>query len=132
MKTLLTGVFATLFAIGLHAEVTYTTVPLPASIQMDASGKSFPLVKGLAVSYPAESEPMHRNALFAQEYFGMTPQPWMKKVATPVTLALGLKAETPDAYEISIGKNGIRITGASASGVFYGLQTLRKSIAEEK
>ena len=34
---------------------------------------------------------MCRNALFAQEYLGLTPQVEAKKVKTPVMLVLGLQ-----------------------------------------
>ena len=75
---------------------------------------------------------MKRNAQFAQEFLGLTPQAAAKKVKTPVNLTLGLQSENPDAYQITIDKKGITIQGASESGVFYGIQTLRKSVALEE
>ena len=114
------------------ADVNYQVIPLPQSITLDASGKTAQLVKGQAVSYPADNAKMKRNAEFAQEYLGLVPQLEVKKKPAPVRLTLGLANENPDAYQITVDKKGILIQGASESGVFYGIQTLRKSIEQEK
>ena len=47
-------------------------------------------------------------------------------------ISLGLQNPNPDAYTITVNKKGISIQGASESGVFYAIQTLRKSIEGEK
>ncbi len=114
------------------ADVNYQVIPLPQSITLDASGKTALLVKGQAVSYPADNAKMKRNAEFAQEYLGLVPQLEVKKKPTPVRLTLGLANDNPDAYQITVDKKGIVIQGASESGVFYGIQTLRKSIEQEE
>lgn len=38
----------------------------------------------------------------------------------------------PEAYKLSVGKNGIKIEASSAAGIFYGIQTLRQIINENK
>ncbi|MBQ1908925.1 MAG: family 20 glycosylhydrolase, partial [Bacteroidaceae bacterium] len=131
MKRTILFFAAAALSISASAEVNYQTIPCPQSIVFDGSGKSALLVKGQTVSYPAENAKMWRNALFAQEYLGLTPEVEKKKPA-PVSLTLGLESENPDAYCITVGKKGIQIQGASESGVFYGIQTLRKSIADEQ
>ena len=131
MKRTILFLAAAALSISASAEVNYQTIPCPQSIVFDGSGKSALLVKGQTVSYPAENAKMWRNALFAQEYLGLTPEVEKKKPA-PVSLTLGLESENPDAYCITVGKKGIQIQGASESGVFYGIQTLRKSIADEQ
>lgn len=80
-----------MFSLTAMAEVNYQVVPLPQEIRLDASGKTALLVKGQAVSYPADNAQMRRNALFAQEYLGLTPQVEAKKVKMPVMLVLGLQ-----------------------------------------
>lgn len=131
MKKLSIILAAVLFSTSAMAEVNYQTVPLPRQITLDASGKSAILAKGMSVSYTAGNQLMKRNAEFAQEFFGLVPQEAAKKVSTPVTLTLGLKNDNPDAYCITVDKKGITIQGASESGVYYGLQTLRKSVMNE-
>lgn len=141
MNKKLTTLFAAMLSLSATAEVNYQVVPLPQTIQMDASGKTAQLIKGQPVSYPADNAQMRRNAQFAQEYLGLVPQqaaPTTKKkksskVATPgIALTLGLQSQNPDAYQITVGQTGITIQGASESGVYYGIQTLRKSILNEQ
>ena len=127
----MTTLIAVLTCTMAMAEVNYQTVPLARSIEPDKSGKQTLLVRGQAVSYPEGNAKMKRNAEFAQEYLGLTPQPAQKRKTAPVRLSLGLESANPDAYRISVGKRGVEIQGASESGVFYGLQTLRKSVMNE-
>ena len=121
MKKIIFALIATLMSFNSMAEVTYQVIPLPQSIKLDPSGKSAQLIKGQVVSYPSDNAMMKRNAQFAQEFLGLTPQAAAKKVKTPVNLTLGLQSENPDAYQITIDKKGITIQGASESGVFYGI-----------
>ncbi|MCR4921407.1 MAG: beta-N-acetylhexosaminidase [Bacteroidaceae bacterium] len=138
MKKMSTILAAALLCLAAKGEVNYQTIPLPQSITLDASGKTTALVKGQVVAYPAENALMKRNAEFAQEFLGLVPQPEVeakkkakKKDVAPVRLALGLASDNPDAYQITVDKKGILVQGASESGVFYGIQTLRKSIEQE-
>ncbi len=87
------------------------------------------LSEGMTVGYPAGNQQMKRNAEFAAEYLGLSVT--ADKKGADVNLTLGLKSNNPEDYAISINKKGITIQGASESGVFYGIQTLRKSIMNE-
>lgn len=122
---------AAMMCLNAAATVNYQVIPLP-TVQLDASGKTFTFVKGQPVAYPAGNEQMRRNALFAQEFLGLTPQMEAGKRQMPVVLTLGLQSDNPDAYKVTINKKGVTIQGASESGVFYGIQMLRKSIAQEQ
>lgn len=118
------------FSMSVAAEVNYQVIPLPQQISIDKSGQYMTLAKGMTVSYPSGNPQMKRNAEFAAEYLGLTVDaPNNKKAA--VNLSLDLKSDSPDAYSISVSKKGITIRGASESGVYYGIQTLRKSIMNE-
>ena len=117
------------FCLSVCAEVNYQVIPLPQQISLDNSGKYVVLSEGMKIGYPADNAQMQRNAEFAAEYFGLTTT--TDKKGADITLALGLKSSNPDDYAISINKKGIMIQGASESGVFYGIQTLRKSIMNE-
>ena len=123
---------AACMTMGAAAEVNYRTIPLPQRIVLDPSGKVALLVKGQAVTYPAGNGQMRGTAQLAAGYLSLVPLEGGKKSAHGLHLSLGLKSDNPEAYTITVDKKGIRIQGASESGVFYGLQTLRKSVAAEQ
>ncbi|MBR4131210.1 MAG: beta-N-acetylhexosaminidase [Bacteroidaceae bacterium] len=129
MKKCLSLLLCAAFCLSAAAEVNYQVIPLPQQISLDKSGQFFTLSEGMKVGYPADNAQMKRNAEFAAEYFGLTTT--TEKKSADITLAIGLKSSNPDDYAISVGKKGITIQGASESGVFYGIQTLRKSIMNE-
>ena len=130
MKKLLSTIALAASSLLASAEVNYQVVPLPQHISIDAGGKFVTLSEGMTVAYPAGNARMQRNAEFASEYFGCQTKASDKKHAD-INLTLGMKSDNPDAYTITVGKSGITIQGASESGVFYGIQTLRKSILNE-
>ena len=131
MKHLSTFLLAAAFSLSAAAEVNYQVIPLPQQINIAGSGKYLILDAGMTVAYPADNAKMQRNAEFAAEYLGLIPKPADKKGAD-VSLTLGMNSDNPDAYTISVTGKGITIQGASESGVFYGIQTLRKSIMNEQ
>ena len=132
MRKILSFFLAAAFAMSAAAEVNYQVVPLPQQIQLDQTGAKLALTAEMAVTYPADNALMKRNAEFAAEYFHMTARVAEKKQkAIAINLTLGLNSTNPDAYTITVGKKGVNIQGASESGVFYGIQTLRKSIMNE-
>ena len=128
-KSFLLFLFSAAFYLCACAEVNYQVVPLPQQISIDKSGKYMLLTKDMTVGYPTDNAQMKRNAEFAAEYLGLSVT--SDKKNADVNLMLGLKSMNPDAYAISVNKKGITIQGASESGVFYGIQTLRKSIMNE-
>ena len=128
-KSFLLFLFSAAICLCACAEVNYQVVPLPQQISIDKSGKYLLLTKDMTVGYPANNAQMKRNAEFAAEYLGLSVT--SDKKNADVNLMLGLKSMNPDAYAISVNKKGITIQGASESGVFYGIQTLRKSIMNE-
>ena len=109
MKRLSSILVAATMAFVAHAEVNYQVIPLPQSINMDASGNNALLIKGQGVAYPAENEKMLRNAQFAQEYLGLVPEVASKKSKAIMQISLGLQNANPDAYVITINKKGINI-----------------------
>ena len=111
------------------AEVNYQVIPMPQQISIDKSGQHLILSKDMTIGYPSGNQQMKRNAEFAAEYFGLTLNEGKK--GADINLTLSLKSGNPDDYAINIGNKGIVIQGASESGVFYGIQTLRKSIMNE-
>ena len=45
-----------------------------------------------------------------------------------IVLALGSEVENPEAYQLKVTDQGVTITAPTEAGVFYGIQTLRKSL----
>ena len=126
MKKVFSMLAATLMSVCAMSEVNYQTIPLAKLINIDATGKQATIVKGTtAVTYTANNAQMKRNAEFAKEFLGVQPIESKKAMKEALNLTTGLQSENPDAYRITVDKKGITIQGASESGVFYGLQTLR-------
>jgi hexosaminidase len=114
------------------AEADYQVVPLPDQIEM-TEGKAFALTASTRIIYPEGNEKMERNAAFLADFLelstGIRPEITTDEAnKDAVILSLGLQNENPEAYRIQIDRQNIRIEGASEAAVFYGLQTLRKSV----
>ncbi len=113
-------------------EADYQVVPLPQEITV-VQGDAFVLGDGAKILYPQGNDVMKRNAEFLAEYIN---QMIVKKLKAEVgsegknavVLSLGLNSENKEAYQIKVDKSSVIITGASEAGVFYGIQTLRKSL----
>lgn len=109
----------------------YNIVPLPQEVTLK-SGDSFTLTSSTKI-YAPQDDKMQRVAQFLKEYIfqnsgiqlAITSEETDKNV---IFLNLGLESTNTEAYHLDIDGNRIEIVGASASGVFYGVQTLRKSI----
>ena len=79
-------------------------------------------------------EGLQQEAEFLQTYLkdvtGLTlpiTQKRVKKVSY-IELAVSPKVTEKEGYVLHIYKKGVSVTGGSAAGVFYGIQTLRKSL----
>lgn len=108
-------------------EANYQVIPLPLEVST-SEGEPFVLSSATKVVYPEGNELMERNAEFLGGYLNLpvlTSIPSEEKV---IELALGLDNENKEAYRLEVTQNKVTITGASEAGVFYGIQTLRKSI----
>ena len=127
---------AAVMAITSFAEVSYEVIPLPRSIELSKKGESYTLRQNAFVSFPADNERMATNAELLASYlkqdagFSVTPLAGAKKTAA-ISLTLGLKSDNPEAYRITVDKQGVTIQGATEEGVFRGVQTLRKAIGTE-
>lgn len=109
----------------------YRIIPLPQEVVKADGG--FKLSENVKIVYPEHNEKMQRNAVYLAGY--------LKKATGAnhvieagnegkgnILLRLGLDSEKPEAYKLDVTPEGVTITGASEAGVFYGIQTLRKSI----
>jgi hexosaminidase len=114
-------------------KASYDIVPLPASVSMQ-KGTPFMLSSATRIIYVGSDEAMKRNAKFLADYLAQTTGIKLstnaasgKAQKNTITLCTDSKMGE-EAYRISVDKKGIVITGGSAKGVFYGIQTLRKSV----
>lgn len=111
----------------------YHVVPLPNQIALNYE-KPFLLSGSIKIVYPKDNKKMQRNATFLANYLkdinGKTVVTTTKGGGKSIVLKVGLNASNQDAYTISVTSKQILINGASESGVFYGIQTLRKSLPE--
>ena len=110
----------------------YRVVPLPNKIT-SGTGVPFVLTDEVKILYPEGNADMKRNADFLATYI----QESTGKVVTvkpgtegdqAIVLSLGLKADKPEAYQLTVNDRNVTIEAPTAAGVFYGIQTLRKSL----
>lgn len=114
-------------------EANYNVIPLPAEVTL-GQGETFTLADGTKIYYPEGNEKMLRNAEFLagylQEQTGKTLVPEAGTDGKGILLCVTPDEERPEGYNLKVTKEGVVINGGSEAGVFYGIQTLRKSIAE--
>lgn len=110
----------------------YRVVPLPQEI-IPGEGTPFVLNNNVKILYPEGNADMQRNAEFLAQYVKestgkvLTVQPGTEG-ANSIILGLGLQSENPEGYQLKVSDQGVTITAPSEAGVFYGVQTLRKSL----
>jgi hexosaminidase len=129
MVVMLVAVHAIVFAASAQT-ADYGVVPMPQRIEMQR-GDSFVLDGDVQI---LAGEGLQQEASFLQVYLkelnGLSlpiAQKRQKKV-NYIELTLLPKVTGPEGYVLTVRKNGVTIAGGSAAGVFYGIQTLRKSL----
>lgn len=107
---------------------------IPKSLDVNCKGDaSFLLKDGVAVIYPENNRKMQDNAEFLVDYVErqtgvkLTSHAGMP-VDGAICLTLDLSDDNAEAYKLIVNDKRVCISGASEAGVFYGIQTLRKSL----
>lgn len=114
----------------LNSDYEIIPKPLDVSCKGDAS---FLLKDGVAVIYPENNQKMQDNAEFLVDYVEkqtgvkLTSHAGMP-VDGAICLTLDLSDDNAEAYKLIVNDKRVCISGASEAGVFYGIQTLRKSL----
>lgn len=121
---------------GTTVETNYHVIPAPQKIEMIKDEK-FVLDPDVKIVYPLGNEAMRRNAEFLAKYLKeATGKDYQIRggntVEGNILLRLAEVGNKSEAYRLVVSGNGIIITGTSEAGVFYGIQTLRKSIPVNK
>lgn len=116
----------------VQQEANYQIIPLPQEV-VETQGAPFILKSGVKILYPEGNEKMQRNAAFLADYLkASTGKDFAIEAGTEgknaIVLSLGLESENPEAYQLKVEGDGIAITGRTEAGVFYGIQSLRKSL----
>ena len=113
------------------AVADYQVVPMPLEITAASQG-SFLLKSGETICYTAGNEKMKKNAEFLASYIKeITGYELATATGQPgkgISLVIDQSIQNPEGYQLTVSDNGIRIAGSTDAGVFYGIQTLRKSI----
>ena len=138
MKKNLKGLVG-LFAAGLMLfscssevkEANYQIIPIPQEIVMGQDG-AFTLANGTKVLYPEGNEKMQKNAQFLADYVKeLTGNTLSVEAGTDgkgIVLQVTPNEAQPEGYQLKVAADKVVINGGSEAGVFYGIQTLRKSI----
>ena len=110
----------------------YCVVPLPNSIILQ-KGNGFLLDGKCVIVADTKDEDVQRNARFLSEYLrddiglGVRVADQSVKGRT-ILLRLNKKMQAEEGYRLTVGSKGVTIESLTARGIFYGIQTLRKSL----
>lgn len=112
----------------------YNVVPLPEVINT-VKGKPFVLNPSSVIVFSGDKM-MKRNAGFLSEYVekavGMRLDVAEKTSKNAIILRLNKKIKGDEEYMITVNEKNVLIEGRTPNGVFYGIQTLRKSLPTVK
>ena len=114
---------------------SYDVIPLPQEITLSQESP-FKLSKSTVIAYPKDNDLLKRNAEFLAEYIAEATGYTLKtqaiengeKPSKAIVLGLDSSIANAEGYRLTTQADGISICGQTANGVFYGIQTLRKSI----
>lgn len=113
--------------------VDYQIIPLPKNVELQ-NGSPFILDNSVAILYEGSDKLMKRNLMFLQQYIfdiaGIQVDTLTKKANDRpcIQLIIDAKIQAYEGYRIVVSEKEITIAGATPGGVFYGIQTLRKSL----
>lgn len=133
-KILLSLILSLFVATGFATDASYDVIPLPQSIVM-VKGKAFILNSNTTIFCSSKDDLMQKNAYFLSCYIADLTGLKLKvsdikpKKGNYIELLLNNKnIKGEEAYTININNKNIKISGFTSAGVFYGIQTLRKSL----
>jgi hexosaminidase len=114
--------------------VDYRTIPLAKNIELK-DGFTFTINENVRINVESKSKAQKRNAEFLQSFISEKLGLKLKiasgsKKEGVITLAIDTTISHSEGYKINIEKYKVTITGKTEAGVFYGIQTLCKSIPD--
>lgn len=119
-------------------EANYQVIPLPQEVSLTQENP-FKLNENVLIAYPENNALLQRNAEFLSEYIQQATNyaPKTKAIAAgeqvknAIVLGLDPSIANKEGYVLTTTPEGININGQTENGVFYGIQTIRKSIPAE-
>lgn len=122
-------------ATALTGRADYRVVPAPDRID-GIKDKDFVLKSDRLIDYPAGNRQMERNAAMLSGYIedmtGMhlSTRPVNRTMNNDgcISLLLDPRMDSDEGYRITVTSKCVEIVAKTPAGVFYGIQTLRKSI----
>lgn len=112
----------------------YQVIPLPQEITLSKE-RPFVMNEKTVIFYPADNALLQQNAAFLAAYIkeatGKEPTVEVLSHTTPancIILNLNNTIHHKEGYELLVKPEYVMITAPTEAGVFYGIQTLRKSI----
>lgn len=118
---------------GKKLSADYRIIPLPVKIE-ETETSSFTLSGTTRIGYPVGNEKAEQLAAFLSDYIkevtGFQPETTEGMVSSNgINLLLeDISENSPEAYRLEVNNKTVSITGKSEAGLFYGIQTLRKSL----
>lgn len=109
----------------------FNIIPRPQQVNV-SNDAPFTLNAKTVISLGTNSQDMKRNANMLASYIeqatGIRPAIGKSKSGATIILTIDKTIANAEGYKLDADAKQIRISGASAAGVFYGIQTLRKSL----
>lgn len=112
----------------------YNVIPLPKTVT-ESTENPFILSKNVSITYPSSQVELLKEANFLSEYlneilgYSLKVEEVDESKNASINLVVDPSAFTEDdSYKIIVNKDNIHIIGSNTSAVFYGVQTLRKSL----
>ena len=117
------------------SEASYDVIPMPQSITLTEGSEPFVLHSGTQINYTAGNADMERNAQFLKEY--LAPQLGYELKTAPGIASKGIvlqlvDGEATEGYKITVDASRVLVEATTPAGIFYGIQTIRKSLPVEK
>jgi len=118
------------------AEASFDVIPCPQSVEPIQNGSDYIIDKHSVIHYAPNTFDMRRNAEFLQQYI-------KDIIGSELPIKEGLADygiilhqvdgdDNPEAYKMITSHDQMWITATGPAGVFYGIQTLRKSLPLQK
>ena len=133
----LVGILSVLALVSCHKAsniADYQVVPLPKDIFL-TKDKPFILNENTVISYHQNIDNLKKEAHFLADYFEDILGYRLDVVCSENTMANAINLcinqeniDNNEHYQIIVNEKDITITSSNTSGIFYGIQTLRKSL----
>ena len=137
IRTLLITVLMLLSFISCKKDIQqadYQVIPLPKEIILNEE-EPFILDESTVITYQKSQGELQKEAEFLSDYINdiMGFRPNVKSSDNPMINAINLRLSTDcidneEGYQIIINNKSINVSARRPAGVFYGIQTIRKSL----